>query len=113
MTVSRPSAVPSAAFGGLPMCRPVPRRAAVRVVAEAEAPAGIETKGPNMKALKDIQEIMNILPHRCGTASIAAAGWQAADARGHRRRRPPAADACGRPPVAHLPVLRGAGTPSC
>ncbi|KAL4444975.1 hypothetical protein ABPG77_004025 [Micractinium sp. CCAP 211/92] len=44
-----------------------PKRArrAVAVRAEGEAAGtGIETKGPNMKALKDIQEIMDILPHR-------------------------------------------------
>ncbi|KAI7835759.1 hypothetical protein COHA_010337 [Chlorella ohadii] len=42
------------------------RRQAVRVRAEGEgAPAaGIETQGPNMTALKEIQEIMSILPHR-------------------------------------------------
>ncbi|PRW57104.1 beta-hydroxyacyl-ACP dehydratase [Chlorella sorokiniana] len=46
--------------------KPSARRQAVRVRAEGEgAPAtGIETKGPNMTALKEIQEIMSILPHR-------------------------------------------------
>lgn len=35
------------------------------VRAEGEAAgSGIETKGPNFKPLKDIQEIMDILPHR-------------------------------------------------
>ncbi|KAL4447994.1 hypothetical protein ABPG75_005213 [Micractinium tetrahymenae] len=44
---------------------PMRSRRAVAVRAEGEAAgSGIETKGPNMKALKDIQEIMNILPHR-------------------------------------------------
>jgi hypothetical protein len=43
----------------------VRRRASVAVRAEGEAkPAGLETQGPNMKPLKDIQEIMDILPHR-------------------------------------------------
>lgn len=41
------------------------RACAVRVRAEAPVPAGIEKSGPNMKALKEIQEIMDILPHRC------------------------------------------------
>lgn len=38
---------------------------AVTVRAEAPATSGIEKSGPNMKALKEIQEIMEILPHRC------------------------------------------------
>ncbi len=43
----------------------VHRRAGVVVRAEGEAAAsGIETQGPNFKPLKDIQEIMDILPHR-------------------------------------------------
>lgn len=37
----------------------------VKVMASSETP-GIETTGPNMKALKEIQEIMDILPHRYG-----------------------------------------------
>lgn len=45
--------------------RPAAARKAVRVRAEGEAAApGLETKGQNFEALKDIQEIMNILPHR-------------------------------------------------
>lgn len=31
---------------------------------EVPATSGVETSGPNMKPLKDIQEIMDILPHR-------------------------------------------------
>lgn len=47
-------------------CRPVSagRQLAVRVAAEAPAAPGIETTGPNFKATKEIQEIMDILPHR-------------------------------------------------
>ena len=47
-------------------CRSVSsgRRLSVRVTAEAAASPGIETTGPNIKAAKDIQEIMDILPHR-------------------------------------------------
>ena len=46
--------------------RPIPagRKLAVRVNAEAPVAPGIETTGPNIKAMKDIQEIMDILPHR-------------------------------------------------
>ena len=40
------------------------RKLAVRVAAEAPAAPGIETTGPNFAAKKDIQEIMDILPHR-------------------------------------------------
>lgn len=40
------------------------RKSRVAVRAEAETPAGIEVTGPNLKALKDVQEIMDILPHR-------------------------------------------------
>ena len=40
------------------------RSAAVQVRAEAPTTSGVEKSGPNMKALKDIQEIMDILPHR-------------------------------------------------
>lgn len=47
--------------------RPMTTRIATRIAAEA-APesvgSGIEKQGPNMTALKDIQEIMDILPHR-------------------------------------------------
>ncbi|PSC73775.1 beta-hydroxyacyl-ACP dehydratase [Micractinium conductrix] len=48
------------------IARPAAARRAVMVRAEgeAEAPKGVEKQGPNMKALKDIQEIMDILPHR-------------------------------------------------
>ncbi|KAI3438391.1 hypothetical protein D9Q98_000823 [Chlorella vulgaris] len=43
----------------------VSRRAAVVVRAEGEASGpGLEAQGPNMTALKDVQEIMDILPHR-------------------------------------------------
>lgn len=52
--------------------------------AEGEAPfAGVEKTGPNIAALKDIQAIMDILPHRCA---------------GRRRRAAPSATA--RPPLA-------------
>jgi hypothetical protein len=40
------------------------RKSRIAVRAEAETPAGIEVTGPNLKALKDVQEIMDILPHR-------------------------------------------------
>jgi hypothetical protein len=40
------------------------RKLAVRVSAEAPAAKGIETTGPNFTANKDIQAIMDILPHR-------------------------------------------------
>lgn len=43
---------------------PVGRKLAVRVSAEAPAAKGIETTGPNFTANKDIQAIMDILPHR-------------------------------------------------
>jgi 3-hydroxyacyl-[acyl-carrier-protein] dehydratase len=36
----------------------------VRAKADADAPKGIETTGPNMTPLKDIQAIMDVLPHR-------------------------------------------------
>jgi hypothetical protein len=52
-----------ASFGAPKRCNPA-GRCAVRVRAEAPAPGGIETTGPNMTALKDVQEIMDILPHR-------------------------------------------------
>jgi hypothetical protein len=40
------------------------RRYPVQVKAEATENTGIEKTGPNFKALKEIQEIMEILPHR-------------------------------------------------
>lgn len=43
---------------------PAERKLAVRVSAEAPAAKGIETTGPNFTANKDIQAIMDILPHR-------------------------------------------------
>ena len=43
---------------------PAGRKMAVRVTAEAPAAKGIETTGPNFTANKDIQAIMDILPHR-------------------------------------------------
>jgi hypothetical protein len=43
---------------------PAGRKLAVRVSAEAPAAKGIETTGPNFTANKDIQAIMDILPHR-------------------------------------------------
>jgi len=42
----------------------VGRNLAVHVSAEAPAAKGIETTGPNFTANKDIQAIMDILPHR-------------------------------------------------
>lgn len=39
-------------------------RCTVQVRAEAPATSGIEKSGPNFTALKDIEEIMKILPHR-------------------------------------------------
>mmetsp|Transcript_23401 Transcript_23401/g.59903 ORF Transcript_23401/g.59903 Transcript_23401/m.59903 type:complete len:207 (-) Transcript_23401:353-973(-) len=53
-----------------PAFRPVGRCAAVKVVAEAPAPAaapakvGTEKTGPNFKALRDVNQIMQTLPHR-------------------------------------------------
>jgi hypothetical protein len=44
---------------------PARRAAPPRADAAAAPPPGLEARGPNMKALKDIQEIMDILPHRC------------------------------------------------
>jgi hypothetical protein len=43
-----------------------PRRHSLKVSAEAPVAeaSGIEKSGPNMKAVKEIQEIMDILPHR-------------------------------------------------
>jgi hypothetical protein len=49
---------------------PAGRKLAVRVSAEAPAAKGIETTGPNFTANKDIQAIMDILPHRYLTDHI-------------------------------------------
>jgi hypothetical protein len=43
---------------------PIRNRRSVAARAEAPAAPGIETTGPNFTASKDIQEIMDILPHR-------------------------------------------------
>lgn len=52
-------------FNQKPTIAYVARRSVVKVHAEApETTSGLEKSGPNMKPLKEIQEIMEILPHR-------------------------------------------------
>ena len=60
LAASRPAVAGSMA----PIARPIQaRRVALK---SSEAPSvPIEKSGPSMKPLKDIQEIMDILPHRC------------------------------------------------
>ena len=45
-------------------CTPKTQRFNRLRVDASEGSSGIETTGPNMKAMKEIQEIMDILPHR-------------------------------------------------
>lgn len=52
---------------GVAPFRPVRKVAqSVRADAAAEAPKAVEKSGPNFKALRDINQIMQTLPHRCG-----------------------------------------------
>lgn len=60
-----------------------------RAEGEAAPPfAGVEKTGPNIAALKDIQAIMDILPHRC-----VCRGSRTTYSTGSGRHRPPPATA--------------------
>ncbi len=67
---------------GVAPFRPVRKVAqSVRADAAAEAPKAVEKSGPNFKALRDINQIMQTLPHRCGCVnnrcSACSTGMQA------------------------------------
>lgn len=59
-----PVAVPGKLAGITRLSHRKPHKNMLVQVRSSEGDKGIETQGPNMTALKEIQEIMDILPHR-------------------------------------------------